>query len=472
MQNKLWVLNLAERLSSNYVQVIIDVWDTKEGQDKFNFMEQMVNNPEIEKVLVICNKLYMEKANQRKGGVGIESQIISPEVYEKADQEKFIPIVREYANNEPCLPTFMKGKFFIDFSNDDTFEDSYETLMRNLFNKPLSKRPPIGPPPSYIVDDYPVYLRTAHKVSAIKNALDQNKPNYQAFIEDYYDSFLLSLKDMEIDMSEIKGKEIDDVVVSQIGKSIHLRNNFIDFVNLMLRYSDNFDLERFHKFWQDIIQYQQSKEGLHGPSNTVNYLKEDLFNFILYELFLYYACLCIKKELYANLGFILSNSFLVQLHQHDNIRALSFTILNNTCNVLNDHRNRRLKLNRANLQADMIKERCDGSVVTFDELKEADILLHYRSVLKWSDSEVYGRYSIWFPHLSVYRVYRVQTIEKMISKRYFEKIKPLFDIDNPDELRKLLSNIPDNQFRPSNVLNYDFPYITSVFDIEKIASIK
>ena len=46
-----WVINLAERLVSDGVDVSIDKWDLKEGHDKFNFMETMVKSPDIDKVL-------------------------------------------------------------------------------------------------------------------------------------------------------------------------------------------------------------------------------------------------------------------------------------------------------------------------------------------------------------------------------------------------------------------------------------
>ncbi|ARF70799.1 hypothetical protein B7C51_25350 (plasmid) [Paenibacillus larvae subsp. pulvifaciens] len=90
-----WVLTLASRLMENGVDVVLDKWDLKEGHDIYVFMESMVSSPEIVKVLVICDKGYGEKANDRRGGVGTETQIISAEVYSRTNQEKFIPIVAE-----------------------------------------------------------------------------------------------------------------------------------------------------------------------------------------------------------------------------------------------------------------------------------------------------------------------------------------------------------------------------------------
>ena len=76
-----WVLNLSRRLVSDGIEVVLDKWDLKEGHDIYNFMEGMVKSPEINKVLIISDKKYAEKANTRSGGVGTETQIISPKIY-------------------------------------------------------------------------------------------------------------------------------------------------------------------------------------------------------------------------------------------------------------------------------------------------------------------------------------------------------------------------------------------------------
>ncbi len=53
-------------------------------------MEQCVTDNKIHRVIIICDKSYVEKANYRNGGVGDETMIISPEIYSEAKQEKFI----------------------------------------------------------------------------------------------------------------------------------------------------------------------------------------------------------------------------------------------------------------------------------------------------------------------------------------------------------------------------------------------
>jgi len=115
-QHEQWVLDLAERLSGDGIITVLDKWDLKEGQDKHVFMEQMVNDVSIKKVLVVCDRVYQTKADDRKGGVGTETQLISKEVYENTVQKKFIPIVREYDNTgKPCIPHYMASRIILIF---------------------------------------------------------------------------------------------------------------------------------------------------------------------------------------------------------------------------------------------------------------------------------------------------------------------------------------------------------------------
>jgi hypothetical protein len=70
-----WVINLAQRLVSDGIEVVLDKWDLKPGHDKFAFMEQMVHSEDVDKVLIILDNKYAQKANDRSGGVGTETVI-------------------------------------------------------------------------------------------------------------------------------------------------------------------------------------------------------------------------------------------------------------------------------------------------------------------------------------------------------------------------------------------------------------
>src|SRR5690242_16262129 len=90
-----WVLQLASDLRNNGVDVRIDRWHLREGHDATAFMESMVTDAAIKKVVIICDRKYAEKADKRSGGVGTESQIMSPAIYKSVAQDKFVAVVRE-----------------------------------------------------------------------------------------------------------------------------------------------------------------------------------------------------------------------------------------------------------------------------------------------------------------------------------------------------------------------------------------
>lgn len=148
------VLELAQRLVAHGVNVVLDKWDLKEGQDKYSFMERCVNESEITKVLIICDKAYAQKANNRTGGVGDETVIISSEIYGNIKQEKFIPVIAEKdEEGKPYVPTYIKARIYIDLSDADTYEEEYEKLLRNVYEKPQFMKPKLGKRPEWIDEE-------------------------------------------------------------------------------------------------------------------------------------------------------------------------------------------------------------------------------------------------------------------------------------------------------------------------------
>ena len=151
------VRSWAERLLADDIDIVLDVYDLKEGNDKYAFMERMVTDTSVSHVLVVCDKEYKEKADKRKAGVGTESQIISQEVYEKVGQSKFIPIVCEFdEEGSPTLPSFLQSRIWINFSSPEAANENWEQLVRLLYGKPQYTKPKRGQAPTYITSDTPV----------------------------------------------------------------------------------------------------------------------------------------------------------------------------------------------------------------------------------------------------------------------------------------------------------------------------
>ena len=171
-----WVRELGEKLIADGVDVILDQWDLKPGQDKYKFMEQMVSDPSVTKVLLICDRRYAEKADGRKGGVGDETQIVSSEVYGSVTQTKFLPIVAEVdENGQPYKPAYIKARIHINLSNPESYYEQYDSLLREIYGAPLVAKPAPGKTPAFLLASSQPLLKTTHKLQAFRNAVYGSK---------------------------------------------------------------------------------------------------------------------------------------------------------------------------------------------------------------------------------------------------------------------------------------------------------
>lgn len=141
--HKQWVLSFATTLRNRGVDAILDQWDLKPGDDLPQFMEQNLESADY--AIMVCTKRYVSKANEGEGGVGYEKMIMTSSSLSKISNNNVIPIIRE--NGEPKVPTFLKSKLYIDFTNDDDIELSLDQLLRVLLNAPLYEKPSIGKHP-------------------------------------------------------------------------------------------------------------------------------------------------------------------------------------------------------------------------------------------------------------------------------------------------------------------------------------
>lgn len=148
--HKDWVRILAERLTRNGVNAILDQWHIRPGQSLTQFMEVEVQGCDF--ALIICTKDYCRKSMVRAGGVGYEQQIITGRIAAGLERERFIPIIRdgEFSPGPECsVPPQFSGTYAIDMRDEEKLEQQIEGLLRAIFREPALIQPPIGPRPSF-----------------------------------------------------------------------------------------------------------------------------------------------------------------------------------------------------------------------------------------------------------------------------------------------------------------------------------
>lgn len=139
-----WVLNLATRLRTNGIDVLLDRWDLDLGSNLPLFMEGLIDG---DWVLAICSSCYVVKATNRYGGVGYESMILTGNLSGSGTlADHVIPILRDNESSN-LVPPFLSSARYLDMRSDDDHEDGYQQLLRRLHNRPEVVRPPLGPNP-------------------------------------------------------------------------------------------------------------------------------------------------------------------------------------------------------------------------------------------------------------------------------------------------------------------------------------
>ncbi|WP_018868546.1 MULTISPECIES: toll/interleukin-1 receptor domain-containing protein [unclassified Thioalkalivibrio] len=439
-EHEQWVLQLATELRESGVDVILDKWDLKEGHDAIVFMEQMVNDPDIGKVVLICDQEYSAKADGRSGGVGTETQIISKEIYEQQSQEKFVAVVCEKDEaGKAYLPAYYRSRIYIDLSEDDRYSENFEKLLRWVFDKPLYVKPEIGTTPSFLESGDHVSLGTT---AAYRRCIDAIK-NQKSYAKGSFDEYCNILAH-NLDRFRLKGVEgeFDDAVIKSVEDFLPYRNEAIQVFSTIAQYgADEEYVRRIHKLFEELIPY------MHRPKdvNQWNDWDFDNFRFVVHELFLYALACLLRNERFEVADILLGQQYYLPGNMEYGHNAMrGFVALREYMRSL-EHRNKRLDLRRLSLRADVLRERCTGVGIEFRELMQADFIAFMRAEIEAEED-----FSMWWPETLLY-CHRphgpFEMFARARSRAYFEKIKHLLLIDKPKDLEPLLQSYADRSRR-------------------------
>jgi TIR domain len=445
-----WVLRRAEELRNNGIDVILDKWDLSEGHDAYAFMESMVSDESVTKVIMICDRAYTEKSNKKVGGAGVEAQIITPELYTKQKQDKFVAVVVERnENGEPYLPIYYKTRIYIDLSDQSNFATEFDRLLRWIWNKPLYIKPNIGKPPSFVTDENST-IRMSTSVSHRKaiDCVKNNRSNLISATKDYLNTVISELEKFKI---SFENNVLDDIFIKNIEDFLPYSNELIELFQAIASHQPSSEtVETLHRFFENLIPFSDKCEQM----NSWNECDFDNFRFIIHELFISCLGAFIKHEQFTYVAYFLENEY---YYLNDRIQETmhSFTIFNPNIRIL-EIRNQRLNLRKISLQADLLEQRSKLNNLDFKYVMAADFILYFRS-----QNDDSSRCNKWNPRTLIYMENRYNGSFEMFSRakstRYFEKIAPLLVVKNKLELQEKLEliiekgTVPNWGFRSLNL---------------------
>ncbi|WP_374054557.1 toll/interleukin-1 receptor domain-containing protein [Rossellomorea sp. FM04394] len=139
-EHKQFVKQIAGMLEEDGLEVKLDQWDLKPGDELALYMEKAIT--ESDYVLVVCSEGYKRKADGRLGGSGYEAKLMATSVSMNQHIKKFIPI---YVGGDwnSVSPEFLKGNLYVDLNHDinsKKFELSYTDLLTTILGISRKKK--------------------------------------------------------------------------------------------------------------------------------------------------------------------------------------------------------------------------------------------------------------------------------------------------------------------------------------------
>lgn len=443
-----WVLNLATELRESGVDVILDKWDLKEGHDAYAFMEKMVSDTTVTKVIMVSDEAYAKKADSRSGGVGTEAQIISAEVYNAQDQGKFVAVLPSVdQNGKPFVPVYYKSRIHIDLSDAEKYGTNFEQLLRWIFNKPLHIKPSLGRVPDYLADAAAPILGTGASLRRSVDAIRLSKPQALGSLEDYFSALDQSLDQFRLSREE--SGEFDDLVFASIESMVVIRNEAEEVFTALCRFMNTDEAgTSIHRFFERLAS------RMDAPAGTSSYREWDFdnFRFLTWELYLLCMSIALKHEAFSIALQLVGQPYYDDRAGREGRDVMtSFAFLNREIGSL-ERRNERLGLRRRSLQADILKARFDAGGWRFIDIMQADFLLFMRSMSAASPD---GRR--WYPETLGYMGHGhhpFRIFGRCVSKSYAAKILPLLGTDGSG-LKKVIDGLR-NQDGSSSYLRFGY----------------
>jgi hypothetical protein len=412
---------------SDGIDVILDIWDLKEGDDKYAFMEKMVTDESVTHVLIFSDSDYAAKANARKAGVGTESQIISREVYLKVKQSKFIPIACEFDDlGEPFLPAYLKSRIWIDFSSPEAANENWEKLIRVLYSKPAYEKPTLGRPPTYVTSDTKVPASPAvAKFATLRQAIMQDKRGLKYYRQDFLDACSNYAEALRI-RERPDFTNMGERVLEDCGKLKLVRDHLVDWVLLESEVDPSEEYgDALIAMLEKLVELKSRPPGL----NTWNNTWFEAHRIFVYESFLYIIAALMKTEAFNILNLVFISRYLLpETVAHGSGRFATFDTFYGYSDTLQILAPKGRKLYAP--AAELIKRQADRTDLPFSEIMQAELLVLLMAFItdgtKWYPQTLhYSKHDGAFPFFL-----------RATQHRHFQKLTKITGISSADQLRE------------------------------------
>ena len=460
------VLEIADRLYANGVHAVIDEYDLKPGQDIHKFMESSIFDPSNDRILLMCDRAYQEKANAREGGVGAEVSIYTPEVYGSVDQQRIIPVILEKDEfGHACVPQFVKSRFYIDLSEPEHFEECFEALLRDIFEVPKRSRPRLGTMPDYLqtteVPSYPDLRGIVRQMQNLQTPSDILR--YQ--LNRSTDVIVQNLDELAADRTP------NSDLIARIEKTKPVRDYLLQMFRECVerRVVTGAELGEFiENLYNSITPFGPANQGIGTEA-------EEHYHFFFWDVFICVTALLIHAKSYKDLHdfvfrtYFLKDNWCTGVGEKENdFRAFRPYLRHLETDYNKPHEGRK----RVSITADIFVSREFLPIWTKSNLVDADLVLFQLAEFRLRDS---GREFGWFPTAHIYSSDRPALWKRMVSRAHCQKLLPLFGCTTIETLKEELIKTETRTKQYGGYQGYPsgfhgIPGILSTIQLDQIAS--
>ena len=271
--------------------------------------------------------------------------------------------------------------------------------------------------------------------------LKNGKPAAYSATKEYFETFVDSLDKLRVSSgADPRSSDVTAEHILAIFKSFELyRNECLEVIDAIAIYSsDARYMKLVHNLFESIQKYLYPPEKKDEPRVVVSPSEYEygVFHFFSHDLFLHSGAKFISYERFDFFKFLVDNLYYYEKRDGRENPAASFTIFNGSCELLEIYKGK-AGTSISSPFSYMLRLLTDSSSVDFEDVLQTDFILLLRG--KCNDNDMF---KYWWPAktlaYSTYRHSAFKIFEKSRSKQYFEKIKPMLNITEKEDLIKLM----------------------------------
>ena len=235
---------------------------------------------------------------------------------------------------------------------------------------------------------------------------------YKEFLKNIYNELVSTKPDLS------KFSNIDEAIIEQIRNGKSITYSFVESVLLASKYNNLEAIESIYDYFGSALKLYNIPDGFSGQYNVLEF---DGYKFLIYEMFVDFIASLIKFDRWEKIGGLLSRDIFIEKRKS---KFVSISYISQYIKSIDEIRDKRLKLNRVSVTADMINNRYTqenlSELISHKEFLEADYFLFMRTLTHSKDPSSFR--DIWCPRSCIYLDYPPSYLVKSESKGFASKM--------------------------------------------------